>query len=83
MRKIYKNKSSIQIYKYQQTVKEFSKNQNIVIMKQGKGRGVVIMDKSKYCDKYLMILENGNFKTLDHDPTKKKTTKKYNEFYEK
>ena len=39
-------------------------------MKQSKGRGVVIMDKSKYQEKCLMILEN-NFKTLDHDPTKK------------
>ena len=40
-------------------------------MKQSKGRGVVIMDKSKYQEKCLMILENDNFKTLDHDPTKK------------
>ena len=52
-------------YKYQQTVKKLSKNQSIVIMKQEKDRGVVIMDKSK------MILENDNFKTLDRDPTKK------------
>ena len=28
-------------YKYQQTVKKLSKNQNIVIMKQNKDRGVV------------------------------------------
>ena len=35
-------------YKYQQTVKKLSKNQSIVIMKQDKGRGVVIMGKSKY-----------------------------------
>ena len=40
-------------------------------MNQDKGRGVVIMEKSKYQDKCLMILENDNFKTLDHDPTKK------------
>ena len=40
-------------------------------MKQDKGRGVVIMDKSKYQEKCLMILEKGNFKILDHDPTKK------------
>ena len=52
-------------YKYQQTVKKLSKNQSIVIMKQEKDRGVVIMYKSK------MILGNDNFKTLDCDPTKK------------
>ena len=58
-------------YKYQQTVKELSKYQNILIMKQDKGRGVIIMGKSKYQEKCLMILENNNFKTLDQDPTKK------------
>ena len=30
------------------------------------------MDKSKYKEKCLIVLENGNFKTLGHDPTKKK-----------
>ena len=40
-------------------------------MKQDKGRGMVIMDKSKYQEKCLMILDNDNLKTLDHDPTKK------------
>ena len=57
-------------YKYQLTVKELSKNQNIIIIKQNKGCAVVIMYKSKYQEKCLMILENDNFKTLDHDPTK-------------
>ena len=47
-------------------------------MKEGKGRGVAITDKSKYHEKCLMILENGNFKTLDHNLTTKKTRKKYN-----
>ena len=50
---------------------KLSKNQNIVIMKQDEGRGVVIMGKSKYQEKCLMILGNDNFKTLDRDPTKK------------
>ena len=52
-------------------------------MKQDKGREVVIMDKSKYDKICLMILQNGNFKKLDNDPTKKKKTKKkYNKFKE-
>ena len=41
------------------------------MMKQDKGRVVAIMDKAKYYQKCLMILENGNFKTLDFDLTKK------------
>ena len=47
-----------------------------------KVRWVVIMDESNYHEKCLLILENGNFKMVDHDPTKK-TKKKYNEFYGK
>ena len=58
-------------YKYQQTVKELSKNQIILIMKQDKGCGVVIMGKSKYHDNCLSILKNDNFKILDHDSTEK------------
>ena len=55
------------------------KNQNIVIMKQGNGRGMVIMDKLKYQEQFLMIPENENFKTLDHDLTKSKK-KRYSKF---
>ena len=29
------------------------------------------MDESNYHEKCLLILENGNFKMVDHDPTKK------------
>ena len=36
-------------------------------MKQDKRSVVVIMGKSKYHEKCLMILENRNFKTLDHE----------------
>ena len=40
-------------------------------MKQDKERGVVIMDKLKYHEKCLMILENENFIKLDRSPTNK------------
>ena len=63
--------------------RKLSKYQSIVIMKQDKRSVVVIMGKSKYHEKCLMILENRNFKTLDHDPTTKNTKKKYDNFYEK
>ena len=34
-------------YKYKKIVNDLSRNKNIVIMKQGKGRGVVVMDRGK------------------------------------
>ena len=46
------------------------KRNNIVIMKQDKGRRVVIMDKSKYTEKALTILLTKLFQKLKLDPTK-------------
>ena len=46
-------------------------------MKQDKGRGVVVMDRSKYTEKCLSILQTEQFTKLRHDPTglsKKDTT---------
>ena len=39
-------------------------------MRQDKGRGVVIIDKSKYMAKSLELLQTNNFSKLKHDPTK-------------
>ena len=39
-------------------------------MKQGEGRGVVIMDKSKYTEKVLTILSTKMFQELKLDPAK-------------
>ena len=44
-------------------------------MEQDKGCRVVIMDMSKYHEKCLTRLENDNYKTPDHDPTKKNEEK--------
>ena len=46
------------------------KRNNIVIMKQDKGRRVIIMDKSKYTEKGLTILLTKPFQKLKLDPTK-------------
>ena len=35
-------------YKYKKVIDNLSKNKNIVILKQDKGRGVVILDTTKY-----------------------------------
>ena len=56
-------------YKHRKIVLELSKNENIVILKQGKGRGVV-MDKYKYIEKCMSFLTTKQFKQVDSDPTK-------------
>jgi hypothetical protein len=56
---------------YDETIKKLSMNKNIVIIRQDKGKGVVIMDRSKYIEKCLAQLETSNFKKLDADPTQK------------
>ena len=39
-------------------------------MRQDKGRGIVIIDKSKYMAKSLELLQTNNFSKLKHDPSK-------------
>ena len=39
-------------------------------MKQDKGRGVVLMDKFKYTEKCLSLLNTDQVTKLDKDPTK-------------
>ena len=39
-------------------------------MRQDKGRGVAIIDKSKYKAKCLELLQTNKFSKLKHDPTK-------------
>ena len=57
--------------KYKQTVQELPKNENIIIIIQDKRRELVIMDKPKYVEKSLLLLDSKNFKKLDYDPIKK------------
>ena len=45
-------------------------------MKQDKGRGVVVMNKSKYTEKCLHALQTEQFTKLRHDPTKSIEKKK-------
>ena len=51
-------------------INNLSKHEDIVIMKQDKGRGVMIMDKTKYSEKCLELLSTKQFQTLNFDPTK-------------
>ena len=58
------------LYRHRKIVLELSKNKNIVILKQDKGRGVVVMDKHKYLEKCMSMLTTKHFKLVDSDPTK-------------
>ena len=57
-------------YKYKTIIGSVSENQSICIMKQDKRRGVVVIDRSKYTEKCLNILQTEQFTKLRHDPTK-------------
>ena len=56
-------------YKYKEVIDSLSKNENIVILKQHKGRGVVILDRTKYTEKFMALLNTERFKRLTTDPT--------------
>ena len=50
---------------YSKTVIDsISRNQSIYILKQMKGRGAVVMDRSKFSEKCLSILETAQFTKL-------------------
>ena len=51
-------------------IKRLAENKDNIILRQDKGKGVVIMDRGKYTEKCLDLLNSNQFKKLDHDPTK-------------
>ena len=57
-------------YIFQKTVKKLSRNNSIMVLKQDKGRGVVVIDRKTYTEKCLNLLNLDSFIQLDHDPTK-------------
>ena len=56
-------------YKYQRTIDTLRRNNSIVVLKQDKGRGVVILDNNIYVEKCLSILDTNQFMKLDKNPT--------------
>ena len=56
-------------FKFNQVIQNLSKNKEIVILKQDKGRGVVVLYHSKYMGKCLSVLSTPQFAEIDHDPT--------------
>ena len=57
-------------YRYRQIIRNLSNNEKIKVLKQDKGREVVIMDSSQYMNKCLNMLNNDDFIKLTDDPTK-------------
>ena len=57
-------------YKEKEVINKLSKNPQITILRQDKGRGIVIMNKGKYTEKYMKILNTKQFRKLKKDPTK-------------
>ena len=51
-------------------ITNLAKNNNVMVMKQDKGRGVVLMDKAKYVEKVTSVLDTDNFKEHLTDKTK-------------
>ena len=57
-------------YKHRKTIENVSKRDDVIIVKQDKGRRVVLIDKNKYTEKCMLFLNTKQFKKLDNDPTK-------------
>ena len=57
-------------YKEREIINKLKKNENIMLLRQDKGRGIVIIDRNRYTNKYLNILNTKQFRKLDKDPTK-------------
>ena len=71
IRRTSENYSRIKVpYKYQKIIDNISRNKDIILIKQDKGRGVVILDKKDYIEKCINITDSKQFKKLKEDPTK-------------
>ena len=57
-------------YKYKKILQNLSNNKNIIILKQDRGRGMVILNLKSYIEKCCKILEIGQFRKLEINPTK-------------
>ena len=51
-------------------LRELHRNSDIIILRQDKGRGVVIMDRNRYISKGEEFLNAQEFVEVDEDPTK-------------
>ena len=62
-------------YKQKKTISNLSNRKDIVILKQDKGRGVVIIFRSNYTEKSMSLLSSDQFIHIPNDPTKSMESK--------
>ena len=56
-------------YKYHNVINNLRRKKQLLILKQDKGRGVVLPDKTRYGEKCFSIISTNKFKKLDKNPT--------------
>ena len=56
------------LYKNQKIISKLSKNTDITILRQDKGRGVTILVRKDYIQKCVSMLNTSQFQKLDTDP---------------
>ena len=57
------------LYIYRNVINNLHRNKQLVILKEDKWRGVVLLDKTKYVEKGFSIINTNKFKKLDKNPT--------------
>ena len=64
--KVNKNKKKVD-----DTIEKLAKDKNVVVLKQDKGRGVVLLNKTRYIEKCMEHLNTPNFHPVEDDTTNK------------
>ena len=71
IRRICENYYRIKIpYQYEEIIKKPSNKKDIIIQRQDKGRGLVVLNCTSYIEKCSNILTSDQFKVFENDPTK-------------
>ena len=66
IRRTCENYSKLKVpYKHQKIIDQLSRNTDIIILRQDKGRGITILDRKNYIQKCVSILNTSQFRKLD------------------
>ena len=57
-------------FKYREIINKLSNNSNIILLRQDKGRDIVVIDRKKYTEECMDMSNTKQFRKLDKDPTK-------------
>ena len=69
-------------YKHPRVIKSLTENESICLLKQDKGRGVIVIDRTDYVEKCDEMLKSKQFIQLQNDPTAKFERKVQNKLLE-